>query len=792
MKRRSSLVVLVGLSLSVVLAFAPAAPAADVSRQEVEDAIKEGIRYLKSKQLADGSWQEVDDEAQTGTTSLVTLALLTAGVSPDSREIRAAIDHLKKYSAQELNSTYAVALRLMVFSAAGAKRVEELAVKMKGDKEWLERAQITAADQVPFPGSWSYKASKQILGDNSNTQYALLGLYAATEADFTVDRRVWIEARRYLEATQKINGAWSYHDRGGPAYASMTCAGIAGLIITGQRLYEGLETLVDGNIERCGEGGSNERLRNALNWLAVHFSVQENSGYGQQWMYYYYYGLERAGRLSGNRYIGAADWYREGARELVAKQDRAEGFWRGTNNPETNPLIATSFALLFLAKGRSPVLINKLVHNEGLRANNARPGVVFPPAANQPRVVRSPDWDNDPDDVRNLVSDISAKWKSLMTWQYVDANDPNVTVEDLLQAPIAYFNGHNAPSFTPEGIKKLRSFIDQGGFIFAEACCSRREFDSGFRDLMKRVFTEQDHELQPLGKEHAVWRADNELIPSVHPLWGINFGCRTVVIYSPTDLSCYWNLSETVNAARLSPALKVGENVVAYATGKELPADKLSVRDIRNFKPEVAKRGALQVAKLIHAGDWNLAPLAMPNLMTSLRDKLQFDVVISQRDMAATDPNLVNYPLVYVHGRANFKLDEKERQALRQHLDLGGGTLFADAACGSEAFDGSFRKEAAALFPNNKLVRIPPEDDLFNKNGGGYDLKDVQYSKAAGGRVDFPELEGVKINGHWAIIYSKYDIGCALERHSGLDCKGYSLESASRIATNIVIYSTLP
>ena len=771
---------LFGLVVAVIAGYSPKAPAADVTRQDVEDAIKEGIRYLKSKQLADGSWQEVDDEAHTGTTSLVALSLITAGVSPDSPEIRAAIEYLKKFSSMDLNSTYAVALRLMVFSAAGSKRVEELAVKMKSDKEWLEKAQITVTDNIPAPGAWTYTINKNRPGDNSNTQYALLGLLAAAEADFTVDRRVWTEARRYLEGSQKINGAWSYQDRGGPPFASMTCAGIAGLIISGQRLYEGFETLNEGRIEHCGEGGTNERLRLGLNWLATHFSVQENSGYNQQWIFYYLYGLERAGRLSGNRYIGSADWYREGAAELVARQDRAEGFWRGSNNPETKPAIATSFALLFLAKGRAPVLINKLVHSQGIQVGD------------RARAARSPNWNNDPDDVRNLVSDVSAKWKSLMTWQYVDPNDPNVSVEDLLQAPIVFFNGHEAPIFTAEAIKKLRAYIDQGGFIFAEACCSRREFDDGIRELMKRVFPEKDYEFQPLQKEHAVWRADNELIPSVHPLLGINYGCRTVVIYSPTDLSCFWNLSETVPAARLSPALKVGENVVAYATGKELPADKLAVRDVRNFRPEIAKRGALQVAKLIHAGDWNLAPLAMPNLMTTLRDKLRFDVVLSQRDMLATDPNLLNFPLVYVHGRTAFKLDEKERVALRQHLDVGGGTLFADAACGSEPFDTAFRKEVAALFPNNKLVRIPTDDDLYNKNVGGYDLKDVHYSKAAGGRVDFPDLEGVKINGHWAVIYSKYDIGCALERHSGLECKGYSLESASRIATNIVLYSTLP
>ena len=61
-----------------------------------------------------------------------------------------------------------------------------------------------------------------------------------------------------------------------------------------------------------------------------------------------------------------------------------------------------------------------------------------------------------------------------------------------------------------------------------------------------------------------------------------------------------------------------------------------------------------------------------------------------------------------------------------------------------------------------------------------------------GGRRDFPQLEGVKLNGHWAVIYSKYDLGCALERHQGLDCKGYSYDSALQIAANVVIYATLP
>ena len=110
-------------------------------------------------------------------------------------------------------------------------------------------------------------------------------------------------------------------------------------------------------------------------------------------------------------------------------------------------------------------------------------------------------------------------------------------------------------------------------------------------------------------------------------------------------------------------------------------------------------------------------------------------------------------------------------QALRRHLEPGGGTLFADAACGSAAFDASFRRFVAKLLPDHPLVPIPRDDELYSAKVG-FDLSDVQYTEAAGGRRGFPQLEGVKINDHWAIIYSKYDIGCALERHTGARLQG--------------------
>lgn len=750
------------VALLIGLATARAANAA-ITAKEVENAIKNAIKYLKKTQNPNGSWDDFQGgETKTGVTSLVTLSLLTAGEPINSPTIVKALDYLRNFSPEDLKSTYAVSLQTMVFAAAQPERDT---LRVAADVAWLERAQIRPGDRVNWPGSWSYTEFKEKNGDGSNTQYALLALNAAAEVGVPVRPEVWTLARAYWENSQHRDGSWSYTPADNNSTASMTVAGVSSLIITGLKRFQGQEFLSGAKIENCGKGGFNPKLIGGIDWLSRNFYVGQNFGSEQVWRYYYLYGLERAGRLTGQRYFGQHDWYREGAEKLVHEQDELDGSWKRGTGFEHNPDVSTSFALLFLAKGRSPVLINKLRHGP------------------------SGDWNNDTDDIRNLVNLVSRDWKNLVTWQVVD---PNVaTVRDLMQAPILFFNGHAAPEFSLEGKKALRDYVEQGGFIFADACCGRAEFDKGFHALMAEIFPEPEYKLHPLSEDHAVWRARHLLRPDIHPLWGIEHGCRTVVIYSPEDLSCYWNQSETSSSnPAVIKAQRVGQNVVDYATGREV-ADKLVVREVRDFRVEVPKRGALQIAKIRHGGDWNVAPLAVPNLMTSLRNHLGYDVVINHREMLPRDPNLVNFPLAYIHGRAVLTFAKEDVEALRRHLTPGGGLLFADAACGSPAFDTSFRAFIKELIPDSPLIPIPRDDEIYTRKLG-YDLSDVQYNKSAGGGKNYPELEGVKINGRWAVIYSKNDIGCALERHQGLDCKGYTPESALRIASNIVIFSTLP
>jgi RNA polymerase sigma factor (sigma-70 family) len=517
--------------------------------EKVERAIAEGVRFLKTQQWSDGSWKDVDNDSKTGVTSLAALALLAAREKADSPAVRKALEYLRGFGPNDLRSTYAVSLQTQVFAAAEPV-VDQ--VRIAANVAWLERAQIGPSDSKDWPGAWTYSDSLKRArpGDNSNTQYALAGLCAANEVGISVKPAVWDLSRSYWEKSQRRDGCWAYTRDSRAPTASMTCAGIACVVLSGLGRFPGQEFLEDEAIHNCGKGDGSRNVQAGIDWLASHFQVSQNFGSGRQWRYYYLHGLERAGRLTGFRFFGEHDWFRDGALELVNEQDKAGGYWQGVS-VESDKVLATSFALLFLAKGRAPVLMNKLRHG--------------PPG----------DWNNDPDDVRNLVAIVARDWKEPLTWQVVDSS--KATVADLLRAPILFINGHLAPDFANAERKNLRDYIERGGYILAEACCGSANFDKGFRNLMDELFPEKQEQLRPLDDAHSIWRARNLLVPEFHPLWGITRRGRTAVIYSPGDLSCYWNQSggNPANPAVIK-AIKVGQSVVEYATGRRLPPDKLS------------------------------------------------------------------------------------------------------------------------------------------------------------------------------------------------------------------------
>ena len=207
-------------------------------------------------------------------------------------------------------------------------------------------------------------------GDPSNSQFAMLALYEAERVGVPVKERTWRLVLDYWLRQQNTDGSWSYFpQRDMPGTGSMTCAGIASVFIASGRLSAGDAEVTAQGLKCCGQQLDDPAvaaIEKALVWLGNNFSVRMNPGPGSlgTWHLYYLYAVERVGRMTSHRFFTSRDfkrydWYRMGAELLVREQDGLNGYWKGDGHAETMPQIGTSFALLFLAKGRRPVLIAK-------------------------------------------------------------------------------------------------------------------------------------------------------------------------------------------------------------------------------------------------------------------------------------------------------------------------------------------------------------------------------------------------------------------------------------------------
>lgn len=795
---------------------------ADLAPGEVRKAMDLGIRYLQSEQTPNGTWSEYPGQ-QGGITALCTLALLNAEENPlDDPTVKKALDYLRKLRP---TTTYVISLQTMVLCRATPKD-DQLVINH--NVEWLEKTQVKDKNAPPDrKGGWSYGTppnERSIAGDGSNSQFALLALYEAGrvaesgQISLNIHRETWERVRTYwINNQREEDGSWGYY-KPMDGTGSMTCAGIASLVISGDVLHDPDAKVTGDEIDGCFRAPSEDqdRVDRGIDWLRRHFTIHANppssaSSGTRLWHYYYLYGLERAGRLSARRKIGEYDWYREGAAHLIQAIGTvvSRSSWKGSGHAEDNEDIATSLALLFLSKGRWPVLMAKVQYRSP------------PPPHGQPQ-GKDVNWNRHRNDVKNLTMYVESQWSTPskrreLTWQVIDLQ--KATVDDLLQVPVLFFSGGGNP-LPEKGEEReklaanLRDYIDRGGFIFADGDSCSSEFDKPFRQLMELVFQKPEYQFKPLDASHPIWIADQKIPPDqVRLLLGIDYGCRTSVVYAPNppgdakpSLACLWELSRGGQRDSYRPSvqekirggLAIGINVLAYATNRELQEKDLKPETVVIKGPaDKYERGKFAVAKLQHPGGCDAAPRALANLMEQAGRELNIRVETHPKLIGMQNPALFDYPVVFMHGRNAFRLTEGERKALHEYVERG-GLLFADAICGSEAFAESFRREMGIIFPKNSLENIPPRDPIWTSKYGGSDLQTVMRRDPQPGRPGEPlkstlravppELKGVRFGDRYGVIFSEFDLSCALEKHDSLDCRGYTKEDAARIGLNVLRY----
>ncbi len=704
---------------------------------EVKRAIGRAVRALKRKQLPNGEWPALY-AYRHGETCLATFALLQAGEPADAPHMAAALEIVEGIDHQD---TYVVSLKILTLLQAdpdGYRRQIESAAR------WLAMAQLDS-------GLWGY-TDRSAAFDHSNSQFALLALHAAAQNGARVPPAVWQRARQRVLSSQNRDGGWGYRDSG-RSYGSMTAANVCNLAILGAPTVVSTERPYrDGAAAGCGNYAGNRPVANGLEWLARRFVVDANPEHGRDYTYYWLYAVERAGILTGRASFGRHDWYRAGAAFLVASQ-QPDGNW-GRNFTDT------CFGLLFLAKGHKPLLIQKL------------------------QWARDERWNLDRHDLANLLAYAGDRLGEPAAWQAIPFDAP---LEEWLAAPLLYMQGHEFPEWSPAQREKIRRFVESGGTLLAEACCSRAEFRTGFEKFASETFP--DLPLRELDSGHPVYSSHFNCAAS--GLMGIDVGCRTSVIFAPRDLSCLWEQGKPPPLAE--PALQLGVNIAAYAAGRSALRDRLDVvtlpQPAPGAPPGPPRQDALRFTQVVYDGDWQPDPQALVHFAEFLRDATPAAVITQPLAARLTEDALADSPLLYLTGHYAFDLSASELEALRAHLKRG-GFLFADACCGRPAFDQSFRTLIRRAFPEVELKRLPADHAMFNGRPG-FDVTRVRR-KAFGNESTEPappELWSVELDGRLAVIYSPLAIGCGLDGHRCYNCRGIEDDDARRLAATIVLHA---
>ncbi len=385
-----------------VLALASGARA-DSLHEQVNRAIERGIErtrtYLDDKGAGNTRYHA---SYPAGDTALVLYTLVKSGVSADDPQVRKCLEWLRYQDWKQTYSAAVFVLALDSFQDRGFDGPILAAAK------WLEEG----LRRESTSGLFSYPGTHV---DLSNTQYGVLGLWAAERHGYEAAPDTWAMLLAGVVANQRPSGGFAYrrddHETGSMTVGALTALHLALERVPAQQKHAEARRKAKAALER-GWAYLERGFR-------VDADLHGPHGSRSGWRYYYLYGVERLAAIAGRDRIGTHDWYAEGARHLVADQ-RDDGSW---GDPWD-----TCFALLFLRRATFTTMGGERARVEGdgvakRLAGPVRPGrsvrwmrhwLVLGPLADPEDTL----FDDPPFDMRSLApspSSTTGKWRWIPT-----------------------------------------------------------------------------------------------------------------------------------------------------------------------------------------------------------------------------------------------------------------------------------------------------------------------------------------------------------------------------------------
>jgi len=195
--------------------------------------------------------------------------------------------------------------------------------------------------------------------------------------------------------------------------------------------------------------------------------------------------------------------------------------------------------------------------------------------------------------------------------------------------------------------------------------------------------------------------------------------------------------------------------------------------------------GGFTIARLKYTGggDWYSDETSLKNILRALRERGEIRVSQEQEAVVTpTDPEIWNYPMLFMTGHGNVKLSEDEARALRSYLDAG-GLLWADDNFG---LDKSFREMVKRLYPELPLTELPFSHPLFHYPSA-FPAGAPKVHEHDGGPA---RVYAVVKGGRVLVLYTfDCDIGNGTEDAGIYDDPPEKRAAAMRFAVNVATYA---
>jgi hypothetical protein len=223
--------------------------------------------------------------------------------------------------------------------------------------------------------------------------------------------------------------------------------------------------------------------------------------------------------------------------------------------------------------------------------------------------------------------------------------------------------------------------------------------------------------------------------------------------------------------------------LIALAGALAVPASAPAQGSSTNSASDLT--GGFSVARLKYTGggDWYSDETSLKNLLHAIKTRGEIRVAQQKEAVVtATDPDLWNYPLLFVTGHGNVKLNEEEARSLRRYLDQG-GLLWADDNFG---MDKSFRELMQRIYPESPLVELPFHHEIFRRPYP-FPSGAPKVHEHDGGP---PRVFAIVRDGRLVVLYTfDTDIGNGIEDAGVHDDPQAKRDAAMRFAINIATYA---